>query len=148
MDTSAARASALAEEARAYSYELFDILNRVSTSFRRYPKPLLNLSPNSAFREFERLPGSPAFGSRISSLSAALRILSSASSASSSAILAAAASPSMRTAPLGAIVAPPAALRAHEDTTSPDATPSLRATAAGAIPLRSSDSASRLVASG
>ena len=54
----------------------------------------------------------------------------------------------MRTAPFGAIVAPSRALRAHDNTASPDDTPSLRATSAGRMPFASSERASRLVASG
>ena len=95
---------------------------KASTSFRRYPQSRLNLSPNPAFCLFERLAGSPDFGSRTISLSASTVILASASSASSSAMRAAASSPSMRIAPLGAIVAPPAAA-AHDFTTWPDETP-------------------------
>ena len=140
--------SPLASFARlAYSYELFDILNRVSTSRSRYPQPLLNLSPNSAFREFERLAGSPAFGSRISSLSAAQRILSSASSASSSAILSSA-GPPMRTAPLQGVLPAPAALLHHDRTSPPDETPSLRATSAGRAPPETSLTASATVSPG
>ena len=120
---------------------------KASTSFRRYPQSRLNLSPNPAFCLFERLAGSPDFGSRTISLSASTVILASASSASSSAMRAAASSPSMRIAPLGAIVAPPAAA-AHDFTTWPDETPSLRATSHGLMPLPSSETASRLVASG
>ena len=72
---------------------------KASTSFRRYPQSRLNLSPNPAFCLFERLAGSPDFGSRTISLSASTVILASASSASSSAMRAAASSPSMRIAP-------------------------------------------------
>ena len=119
-----------------------------STAFRGYPYSRLNLSPNPAFRLFDILAGSPDFGSRTISFRASTDILASASSASSSDMRALAPS-SMRAAPFpGAMLAPPAALRDQDDTTEPDDTPSLRATAAGPMPLRSSESASRLVASG
>lgn len=120
-----------------------------STAFRGYPYSRLNLSPNPAFRLFDILAGSPDFGSRTISFRASTDILASASSASSSDMRVRAASASMRTAPFpGAMLAPPAALRDQDATTEPDATPSLRATAAGPSPLRSSERASRLVASG
>lgn len=121
---------------------------KASISFRRYPQSRLNLSPNPAFCLFERLAGSPDFGSRTISLSASSDILASASSASSSAMRASAAPSSIRTAPFGAIVAPPAAPRAHDLTTAADEIPSLRAMSHGRMPLPSSESASRLVASG
>ena len=122
---------------------------KASTSFRGHPHSRLNLSPNPAFRLFDILAGPPDFGSRTISFRTSSDILASASSASSSDMRALAASASMCTAPFrGIMLALPAALRDHDETTAPDDTPSLRATADGPMPLRSSDSASRLVASG
>ena len=48
----------------------------------------------------------------------------------------------------GAMLAPPAVLRDQDATTKSDDTPSPRDAAAGPSPLRSSERASRLVASG
>ena len=68
--------------ALAYSYELFEIRKKVRTHRRETPLSRLSLSPNSAFRLFERLPGPRAFGSPISSFSTLTWSLSSATSAS------------------------------------------------------------------
>ncbi len=127
---------------------LFGIFKKAVISARERPEPLLSFSPNSAFRLLERLSGSPAFGSRISSRSTAFSSSASATRASSSSRARLLTSFfSMGPASSVPILALSAA-RAQEATMSPDAMPSLRAMPAQPMPLALSLRASRLVASG
>ena len=133
---------------------LLEIQKKVSIRRRGHPLSARNLSPYSHFSLGERLAGSPAFGSRISSLRTSFCPSASASLArrdSSSALSSSVKRPPPRWgapfAPGGGILARRSD-RAQADTTPPSRSPSILAMSRVGLPWARSLRASLLVSSG
>ena len=139
---------------------LLEIEKKIRTRPRGHPLSSLNLSPNSHFSLGERLSGSPAFGSRISSLRTAFCLSASASRASSPSLSArsdssSALSPSVKRPPprWGAPSAPGVGILARASALLqapgvPGRSPSILATSLAGFPWARSLRASLLVPSG